>query len=212
MTVENLELLEILRIPSVKRPFFVMTPFFYVPEVKVPCCLGYRRDGALALTRFSPASLRLEGRRALCLLLPMSLLRFAIWIIRPAGSGVVHFFSGPHLVLLFIQLVRSEKLQNESFLNFLNFRPEFCYEFSPILGEKKLRFVSWETETRKTFTKNPHHSSMQNSQANSKKKSKKVFWRAGKVTIGWTILGSSRGPSYQRDLPMQGMFCCLVVC
>ena len=34
---------------------------------------------------------------------------------------------------------------------------------------------------QKKFTKNPRHLSMQNSQANSKKKSTKVFWRAGKV-------------------------------
>ena len=36
---------------------------------------------------------------------------------------------------------------------------------------------------QKKFTKNPRHFSMQNSQANSKKKSTKCFWRAVKVKI-----------------------------
>ena len=35
---------------------------------------------------------------------------------------------------------------------------------------------------QKKCTKNPRHFSMQNSQANSKKKSAKCFWRAVKVT------------------------------
>ena len=34
---------------------------------------------------------------------------------------------------------------------------------------------------QRKFTKNPCHFSMQNSQANTKKKSTKVFWRVGKV-------------------------------
>ena len=42
-----------------------------------------------------------------------------------------------------------------------------------------LRFVG--DGDRKKFTTNPRHSSMQNSQATSKNKSTKVFWRAGKV-------------------------------
>ena len=53
--------------------------------------------------------------------------------------------------------------------------PEFFEEFSC--------FVSWETETRKKFTKHPRHFSMQNSQANTKKKITKFFWRAGKLTM-----------------------------
>jgi len=40
------------------------------------------------------------GRWVLWILLPLSLLRFSMWFLRPAGSGVVHFFSGirHHLV------------------------------------------------------------------------------------------------------------------
>ena len=56
---------------------------------------------------------------------------------------------------------------------FLRIFPEFFEDFSC--------FVSWETETRKKFTKNPRHFSMQNSQANTKKTFTKCFWRAGKV-------------------------------
>ena len=44
-----------------------------------------------------------------------------------------------------------------------------------------LRFVGSGDE--KKFTQNPGHFSMQNSQANLKKKSTKVFWRAGKVMV-----------------------------
>ena len=36
---------------------------------------------------------------------------------------------------------------------------------------------------QKQFTRNPHHFSMQNSHEISKKKSSKVFWRAGHATI-----------------------------
>ena len=58
--------------------------------------------------------------------------------------------------------------------------PEFLEEFSC--------FVSWDTETRKIHPKTRHFS-MQNSQANSKKNSTKVFRRAGQVRIcsGFTL-------------------------
>ena len=75
--------------------------------------------------------------------------------------------------------VRSGKLQNESspifFLFFFvpNFAPEFGSEFSP----------NFSRNFRASFRgKNPRHFSMQNSQANSKKKST-VFWRAGEVSV-----------------------------
>ena len=51
--------------------------------------------------------------------------------------------------------VRSEKLQNESFPNFSNFRPEFCPEFCSECFEEFSCFVSWETETRKKSRKIP---------------------------------------------------------
>ena len=81
--------------------------------------------------------------------------------------------------------VRSEKLQNESFPNFSNFRPdfcpEFCSEFSRIFrGFFVLRFVG--DGEQKKFTKSPCHLSMQNSQANAKKYSQNSSWRAGKVS------------------------------
>ena len=66
--------------------------------------------------------------------------------------------------------------------NYSNFHaeicPECCSEFSPKVFEEFSFFVSWETET---FTENPRHFSMQNFQANSKKKSTKVFLRTGKL-------------------------------
>ena len=44
-----------------------------------------------------------------------------------------------------------------------------------------LRFVG--NGDQEKFTENPRHFSMQHAQANSTKKSTKVFWRAGKVMI-----------------------------
>ena len=65
-------------------------------------------------------------------------------------------------------LVRSGKLQNESFPNFSIFRPEFCPEFPRMFrGLFALRFVG--DGDLKKITKNPRHFSMQNSQANTKK-------------------------------------------
>ena len=48
----------------------------------------------------------------------------------------------------------------------------------------------------KKFTKNPCHFSMPNPQANSKKNSTKVFWRAGKVTFGAAT--SCKGPKIEK--------------
>ena len=78
--------------------------------------------------------------------------------------------------------IRSEKLQNESSPNFSNFRPEFCPECCSEFSPNFSCFVSWGTETRKKFTKNPRHFSMRNSQANTLQLFTKCFWRAGKVT------------------------------
>ena len=65
---------------------------------------------------------------------------------------------GGDLVLV-CELLRSEKLQNESFPNFSNSRPEFCpefcSEFSPNFSRTFSCFVSWETETRKNSPKIP---------------------------------------------------------
>ena len=70
-----------------------------------------------------------------------------------------------------LENVRSEKLQNESSPKFSNSRPElfpeFCSEISPIF--------------LRSFRASSRHFSVQNSQANSKRKSTQVFWRAGKV-------------------------------
>ena len=69
---------------------------------------------------------------------------------------------------------------------FSNFRPEFCPEFCseffPNFSRSfLLRFVG--DGDRKKFTKNPRLFSTQNPQANSKRKSTKVFWGASKVTF-----------------------------
>ena len=61
----------------------------------------------------------------------------------------------------------------------------------------------------KKFTKNPRHFSMQNSQANSKKNSTKVFWRAGKVMI------VQKGPFVHNSVCSQfleGLFAILAEC
>ena len=49
----------------------------------------------------------------------------------------VHSFASPNsntISSAISNFLRSEKLQNESFPNFSNFRPEFCPEFSPNLS------------------------------------------------------------------------------
>ena len=62
-----------------------------------------------------------------------------------------------------------------------NSAPNFASNFPRFFwGVFVLRFVG--NGDQKKFTKNPRHFSMQNPQANSKTKSTKVFWRAGKVT------------------------------
>ena len=81
--------------------------------------------------------------------------------------------------------IRSGKLQNQSFPNFSNFRPEFCPEFCSEFSPNFLRtfrasFRGRERDQKK-FTKNPRLFSMQSSQANTKKLFTKFFWRAGKV-------------------------------
>ena len=64
-------------------------------------------------------------------------------------------------VLKVSQYLRSEKLQNESFPIFSNFRPEFWPEFCSEFSQNFPRtfrascFVSWETETRKKSPKIP---------------------------------------------------------
>ena len=63
-----------------------------------------------------------------------------------------------------------------------NFAPNFALNFPRIFwGVFVLHFAG--DGDQKKFTKNPRHFSMQNSQANSKKKSTKFFWRAVKVRI-----------------------------
>ena len=78
------------------------------------------------------------------------------------------------------KIIRSEKLQNESSPNFQNYCPEFCPEFYSEFSPNFLR--SFHASFRGNG-ENPRHFSMQNSQANSKKKSPQVFWRAGTQKI-----------------------------
>ena len=62
-----------------------------------------------------------------------------------------------------------------------NFAPNFAPNFPRIFwGVFVLRVVG--NGNQKKFTKNPHHFSMQNSQANTKKIFTKSFWRGGQVT------------------------------
>ena len=73
-------------------------------------------------------------------------------------------------------------MQNESSPKFLNFSPEFCSEFPRIfVGSLRTSFRG-KRRPEKNHQKSRHFS-MQNSQLNSKKKSTKAFWRAGKVMI-----------------------------
>ena len=69
-----------------------------------------------------------------------------------------------------------------------------------------LRFVG--DGDQKKLTKNPRHFSMQNSRASSKKKSTKVFWRAGRVTFsdisstfdhGFSFSGLSHALAFTRQ-------------
>ena len=83
------------------------------------------------------------------------------------------------------EIVTSEKLQNESFPNYSNLRPEFCVpNFAPnfpriFRGLFVLRFVG--DGEQKKFTQNPCHFSRPNSQANTEKIFTKFFWRVGRV-------------------------------
>ena len=78
-----------------------------------------------------------------------------------------------------------------------NFSPNFSPNFPWIFwGVFVLHFVG--DGDQKKFTKNPRHFSMQNSQANSKKKSTKCFWRAVKVR---TYRAPSKG--HREDRKMQ---------
>ena len=81
--------------------------------------------------------------------------------------------------------IRSQKLQNENSPNFSNFRPEFGTEFCsnfPRNSSGVFR-ASFRGKRRpdKLHQRSPPFFNA-NSQATSKKKSTKVFWRAGKVT------------------------------
>ena len=58
---------------------------------------------------------------------------------------------------------------------------------------------------QKKFTKNPRHFSMQNSQANSKKKSTKCFWRAVKVTKDSAEL-CKPSPAFQTQISETGFY------
>ena len=118
------------------------------------------------------------------------------------------------------KIVRSEKLQNESSPNFFrifvpNFLPNFAPNFPRIFwGVFVLRFPG--NGDHKKFTKNPRPFSMQNSQADTKKKFTKCFWRAGKVkNCKSQIWGDSReslgryenrGFTCENFCPLQGSF------
>ena len=78
--------------------------------------------------------------------------------------------------------LRSEKLQNESSPNFSNFRPEFCPEFCSEFSPNFLRSfrASFRGKLRpeKIHQQSPPFS-MQNSQANTEKKTHKIFLESG---------------------------------
>ena len=84
------------------------------------------------------------------------------------------------------QIVRSEKLQNESFPNFLNFRPEFCpefcSEFSPNFSRSFRASFRGKRRPDFFFQKSPAFFNAKSPSKPAKKKSTKVFWGAGKVT------------------------------
>ena len=76
--------------------------------------------------------------------------------------------------------LRLEKLQNESSPNFYfsSLSPEVCSKIS-----RSFRASFCGKQRPQEIHQNPRHFSVQNSQANSKKKSTKFFWRAGKATL-----------------------------
>ena len=88
-----------------------------------------------------------------------------------------------------MRIVRSEKLQNESFPKFSNIRPElcpeFCSEFSPEIFEDFSCFVSWETETRKIHQKSPPFFNAK-FPGKHEKIFTKLFWRARLARIGFS--------------------------
>ena len=95
------------------------------------------------------------------------------------------------------------KVAERKFPKFSNSRPESCPKFSlKILRSFRASFRG--NGDQKKFTKNPRRLSMQNSQASSKRKSTKVLWTAGKVTLAssrsWEKIGKN-GP--KMDLPSQ---------
>ena len=77
-------------------------------------------------------------------------------------------------------------------LRALDFCPGFCSEFLSEFSPKFLRSfrASFRGKRRpqKNLTKNPHHFSKQNSQADTKKIFTKVFWRGGKVRMAFFSL------------------------
>ena len=99
--------------------------------------------------------------------------------------------------------LRSEKLLNESFPNFSNFRPEFCpefcSEFSPnFRGYFVLRFV--ETETRKNSLKIPTFFQCKIPRQ-TRKNITKFFWRAGKSNFScFQTRNGQDVPQFGRDV------------
>ena len=87
-----------------------------------------------------------------------------------------------------LQFLMSEKLQNESSPNFFKYSsrilPRISLRIFPnFLGEFSC-FISWETETRKKITKkSPPFFQCEIPRQLRRKKSTKVFWRAGKATV-----------------------------
>ena len=106
------------------------------------------------------------------------------------------------------QCFRSDKLQNESFPNFSNFRPEFCpefcSEFSRIFGGFfVLRFVGDGDQKKITKNKPPFFNAK--FPGKQEKIFTKFFWRAGRVTV-FHALQMGR-PPYKSANPQKSQKC-----
>ena len=98
------------------------------------------------------------------------------------------------------RILRSQKLQNESFPNFSNFHPDFCpescSEFSLKFLEDFSCFISWETETITNSPKIPAIFQCKIPRQTTKNIFTKFFWRAGKETNCERRKGSEKGLCY----------------
>ena len=99
-------------------------------------------------------------------------------LLKTPFSWFLIFLKLPFPDLSFSELIRSGKLQNESFPNFSIFRPEFCTEFCSEFSPNFSRTSRASFRGRRRPEKmhqNPHHYSMQNSQAKHEKNIHKIL-------------------------------------